>query len=55
MDTLKRIHQDEDGLETLQVVMIVAIAAIILALLKIFWGDIKKWFSDSTKDTTKDW
>ena len=35
--------------------MIVAIAAIILALLKIFWGRIKEWFTTSTKDTEKDW
>lgn len=55
MNLLKKLHRDEEGLETLQVVMIVAIAAIILALLKIFWADIKKWFGDSTKDTTKDW
>ncbi len=41
----KRFHKDERGLETLQVVLIVAIAAIILALLKTFWPQISKFFS----------
>jgi hypothetical protein len=46
--TIRRIHEDERGLETLQVVMIIAIAAIFLALIKYFWDDgngggIKGW------------
>jgi Flp pilus assembly pilin Flp len=44
--TLRRIHKDEQGLETLQVVMIVAIAALILGLLKLFWPQIKTWFTN---------
>jgi hypothetical protein len=55
MNLLKKLHNDEEGLEALQVVIILAIAAIIIALVKIFWGTIKSWFQDSTKDTTKDW
>jgi Flp pilus assembly pilin Flp len=41
---LARFHEDERGLEALQVVMIIAIAALILAFVKTFWGDVKTWF-----------
>lgn len=44
---LKRFHKDERGLETLQVVLIVAIAAIILALLKAFWTPISTFFKNN--------
>jgi Flp pilus assembly pilin Flp len=47
---LKKFHRDEQGLEALQVVLIVAIAAIILALLKTFWPQIKQWFSDNVTE-----
>lgn len=55
LKSLKKIHKDESGLETLQVVAILAVAAIILAVIKFFWKDIKTWFDGETKDTTKDW
>lgn len=45
---LKRFHKDERGLEALQVVMIIAVAALILALVKLFWGSVKTWFTDLT-------
>lgn len=41
--TMRRIHEDERGLETLQVVMIIAIAAVILAIIKTFWPQIRDW------------
>lgn len=41
--TIRRIHEDERGLETLQVVMIIAIAAVILAIIKTFWPQIRTW------------
>lgn len=49
--SLRRIHEDERGLETLQVVMIIAIAAIVLALVKYFWdtagnGGVKQWVTN---------
>jgi hypothetical protein len=44
LKTLRRIHRDEQGLETLQVVMIIAIAALILAILKAYWPQIRSWF-----------
>lgn len=43
MSGLKRFHDDERGLEAMQVVMIIAIAALILALVKSFWTTIKDW------------
>jgi hypothetical protein len=44
---LVRFHRDERGMETLQVVMIVAIAAIITAFLQRFWPSVKHWFRES--------
>ena len=43
-DSLRRLHDDEDGMETLQAVMIAGIAAIILLTIVLFWGKIKKWW-----------
>jgi Flp pilus assembly pilin Flp len=40
---LRNFHQDEDGLEAIQVVLIIAIAAVVLIALKVFWGYIKDW------------
>lgn len=41
--SVARIHNDERGLEALQVVMIVAIAAIFLIFVKTQWTTIKGW------------
>jgi len=41
---LKKFDRDEKGLEALQVILIIAIAAIILALLKTYWQEVKTWF-----------
>jgi Flp pilus assembly pilin Flp len=43
VDALTAFHNDEDGLETIQVVMIVAVAAIVLIALIKFWDQIKNW------------
>ena len=43
--SLRRIHTDERGLETLQVVMIIAVAALVLALVKLTWPSIQAWFN----------
>ena len=40
---LRRFHRDDRGIETLQAVMIIAVAALILALVKLFWFDVKNW------------
>lgn len=45
MNRLQRFHRDEVGMSSLQVIMIVAIAAVILGLLKLTWWDIKNWFT----------
>ncbi len=45
MSRLYRLHQDDTGLSSLQTVMILAIAAIILAAIKYVWWDIKNWFT----------
>jgi len=45
--TWVRLHQDEQGLEVLQVVALLAIAAIVLMVLKWAWYDIKAWFRRS--------
>ncbi len=48
MKTLKnaiaRIHNDERGMETLQTVMLIAVAAIVLLFVKMYWEQIKEWF-----------
>lgn len=49
---LKRFHRDERGLEALQVILIVAIAAIILAALKMFWADIRDLLKSSVQSIT---
>lgn len=50
MNIFKRLHDDEDGLETLQVVCIVAVAAIILAIIKVYWQEIKEWVGIALAD-----
>ncbi len=40
---IKNFHDDEDGLEALQIVMILAIAAVVLIFVKTQWGTIKTW------------
>jgi hypothetical protein len=47
---LRSFHEDEDGLETLQVVMIIAVAAIALIAVKTFWEDIKEWAEKMIED-----
>jgi len=43
-ERIKRFHSNEDGLEALQVVMIIAIAALFLIAIKFQWTTIEKWF-----------
>lgn len=46
----RRLHEDERGLEALQTVIVVALAAIMLAFLKTFWPGIKQWFRNSVQE-----
>ena len=41
--SLKKFHEEERGLEALQVVMIIAVAAIIMLLIKNNYETIRKW------------
>jgi hypothetical protein len=47
---LTRLHEDEQGLEALQVVMIVAIAALILGLVKWWYPQIKSFLETQIKN-----
>lgn len=51
---LKKFHKNEEGMEAVQVAMILAFAAVIILLVWSFWGSIKTWFGDTktTVDTT---
>ena len=45
--TLKRIREDERGMEPIQVVLILAVAAVVIAVLWSFWeSDIWPWFEN---------
>jgi ABC-type microcin C transport system permease subunit YejE len=45
-------NQDERGMETLQIVLIVAVAAIILALIVNQWPNIKTWAQNAIQAVT---
>ena len=47
---LNKFHNDEAGLEALQVVMIVAIAAVVLITIKLKYPAIKEWFNSTTDE-----
>lgn len=50
---LKKFHQDETGMEAIQVVMIVAIAAIVLLVVKSLWDtSIKPWMTNQVTTVT---
>lgn len=40
---LAQFHRDEDGIEAIQVVMILAFAAVVLVAAWAMWGTIKQW------------
>jgi hypothetical protein len=51
-NVLRTLHEDEDGMEAMQVVIIVSVAALVLlALYKIFWPEIRKWVIAVLKET----
>lgn len=51
--SLIRFHDEEDGLEALQVVVILAIAAVALLVIKRAWPMIREWFGDSIDELTR--
>ena len=42
---IARVHNDEQGIEALQAVLVMAIAAVILAVVKAKWPAIKAFFN----------
>ena len=44
---LKKFHKNEEGMEPVQVAMILAFAAVVVLLVWSFWGNISTWFSDT--------
>jgi len=44
MNRLKRLHDDEEGMESLQIIVIVAIAGVIFALVRVSWVRIRLWY-----------
>ena len=50
---LVNIHRDEDGMEAIQVVAIVAIAALVLIFVKTtLWPKVEKYARDEVKNLT---
>lgn len=52
---LRGFHEDEGGMEALQVVMIVAIAAVALIVVKTQWTKIKSWFTSESDKAITGW
>ena len=48
--TIARLHRDEQGIEALQAVLVMAIAAVILAVVKAKWPAIKTFFNKGADD-----
>ena len=42
-----QFHREEEGIEAAQVVMILAIAAVALLVIKSAWPTIRDWFKDT--------
>ena len=51
-NTVRKFHDDEAGLEALQVVMILAIAAVALIAVKTQWETISTWFKEMMEQGT---
>ena len=45
-NTFKKFHNDEAGLEALQIVMIIAIAALVLIAIKNKWPEVRDWMNE---------
>ena len=44
MNALRKLHDDEEGMESLQIIMIVAIAGVVFALVRVYWVRIRLWY-----------
>lgn len=52
---VRKFHNDEAGLEALQVVMILAVAAVALIAVKTQWSTVKSWYDTVMGDATSGW
>ena len=50
-----KFHNDEAGLEAMQVVMILAVAAVALIVVKTQWNLVKGWFDKNSSDAITGW
>ena len=50
-----KFHNDEAGLEAMQVVMILAVAAVALIVVKTQWNLVKGWFDKNSGEAIKGW
>lgn len=53
-NALRSFHNDEDGMEAIQVVLILAIAAVALLVVKGKWDGIKSFFNENV-DQAAEW
>ena len=53
-EKISKFNNDEAGLEALQVVMILAVAAVALIAVKTQWTTISQWFKDVMGQGTGD-
>ena len=54
-NAVRKFHNDEAGLEALQVVMILAVAAVALIAVKTQWSTVKTWYNTVMGDATSGW
>jgi hypothetical protein len=52
LKSLRRIHEDERGMESLQTIVIMAVAALILVVVVKLWPNIKNWFTSAVNAVT---
>ncbi len=50
-----KFHNDEAGLEAMQVVMILAVAAVALIVVKTQWNLVKSWFDKNSSEAITGW
>lgn len=53
--TAVALHRDEHGLKVLEVVAILAVAAIALTVIRFFWFRVVNWFVVEAADTSEGW
>jgi len=54
-DCARAFHREEDGVEAIQAVLILAVGAIAMIVVKAKWNDIKGFFDKNVDDAQKGW